>query len=69
MSKIKIKSPEGQGIINTLDKDMPAIEITELGQVQIRIHFPSKGIWMKYNIGKLEELLPRGIEIKQKTFN
>jgi hypothetical protein len=63
MSKIRVKSPEGKGVIDTKDKDMPAIQITDLGQVQIRVYFPEKGIWVKYSIGKLCELLPKGFEI------
>lgn len=63
MSKIRVKSPEGKGVIDTNDKDMPAIQITELGFVQVRVHFPEKGIWVKYNVCKLGELLPKGFEI------
>ena len=63
MSKIRVKSPEGKGVIDTNDREMPAIQITELGSVQVRVHFPEKGIWMKYNIGELTELLPKGFEI------
>lgn len=67
VSKIRVNSPDGKGFINISDKDMPAIQITELGQVQIRVHFPDKGIWIKYNIGKLNGLLPDWFEINYET--
>jgi hypothetical protein len=65
MAKFKIKSPEGKGIIDTdaLGKNMTPIQITDLGFVQIRVYFPEKGVWIKYNIGKIQELFPTGFEI------
>lgn len=67
MAKFKIKSPEGSGIIDTIDGQMPAIQITELGHVQIRVHYPKKGVWIKYTIGKIQDLLKDELEIKSKN--
>jgi hypothetical protein len=64
MSKIKIKTPEGEGIIDTKDISMPAIQITDLGYVQIRVYYPKKSIWIKYNICTIENLLEKSSEIK-----
>lgn len=63
MAKLKIKSPDGSGIIDTEDSQMPAIQITENGYVQIRVHYPKKKIWIKYNMGKVQDILKEAFEI------
>lgn len=67
MAKIKVKSHEGSGVIDTVDNQMPAIQITELGYVQVRVYYPKKGIWIKYNVCKIQDLLKEGFEIKLKN--
>lgn len=69
MSKIRVKSPEGKGVINTTDHEMPAIQITDLGMVQIRVYYPEKKVWLKYTVAELGDLLPRGFEIPPGSFH
>lgn len=63
--EISINTPKGRGILGY--KGTPALTISDLGFVMLKVWIVEEEVFTNYRVGELFEILPSGLSIIEDT--